>query len=113
MDPCTRPLDATEEGRWCRWKSSELKMGRKVTVVVAEVDEEDAAVVAEAEHPAGEPDGLARVGGAELVAGMGAVRMHDWNCPSLGEYGCVLYQISPRGVTLRDCSTGLTGFTGV
>lgn len=30
MDPCTRPLDATEEGRWCRWKSSELKMGRKV-----------------------------------------------------------------------------------
>lgn len=30
MDPCTRPLDATEEGRWCRRKSSELKMGRKV-----------------------------------------------------------------------------------
>ena len=46
-------------------------------VVVAEVDEEDAAVVAEAEHPAGEPDGLARVGGAELVAGMGTIRMHS------------------------------------
>ena len=46
-------------------------------VVVAQVDEEDAAVVAQAEHPAGEADGLARVAGAELVAGMGAIGMHD------------------------------------
>jgi hypothetical protein len=45
-------------------------------IVVAEVNEEDAAVVAEAEHPAGKLDGLARVAGAELVAGMGTIRMH-------------------------------------
>ena len=45
-------------------------------VVVAEVDEEDAAVVAEAEHPAGEADGLAGVLLAELVAGVCAIGMH-------------------------------------
>ena len=45
-------------------------------VVVAQVHEEDAAVVAEAEHPAGETDGLAGVFLAELVAGMRSVGMH-------------------------------------
>ena len=45
-------------------------------VVVAEVDEEDSAVVAEAEHPAREPDSLARVSGAEFVACVRAIGMH-------------------------------------
>ena len=45
-------------------------------VVVAEVHEEDAAMVAKAEHPAREPDGLSRVGGPEFVASMGAIGMH-------------------------------------
>ena len=45
-------------------------------VVVAQVYEQDAAVVAEAEHPAGEPDRLAGVLLAELVAGMRSVGMH-------------------------------------
>lgn len=30
MDPCTRPLDAAEESKWCCRKSSELQVGRKV-----------------------------------------------------------------------------------
>ena len=46
-------------------------------VVVAEVDEKDAAVVTEAEHPAGKPDGLARVRGAELIARVRTIRMHS------------------------------------
>ena len=45
-------------------------------VVVAEVHEEDAAVVAEAEHPAGKANRLARVFPAELVARMRAVGVH-------------------------------------
>ena len=46
------------------------------TVMVAQIDEEDSAVIAKAEHPTGNPDGFARVGGAELVASMSAIRMH-------------------------------------
>ena len=45
-------------------------------VVVAQVEEEDAAVVALVEDPAGEAGGLARVLDAELVAGVGAVGVH-------------------------------------
>ena len=45
-------------------------------VVVAEVHEEDSAVVAEAEHPARKPDSLARVRGAELIASVCTIRMH-------------------------------------
>jgi hypothetical protein len=44
-------------------------------VVVAQVDEEDAAEVALVVDPAREADGLAGVGGAQVVAGVGAVRV--------------------------------------
>ena len=45
-------------------------------VVVAEVNEKYAAVVAEAEHPPRKADRLARVRGAEFIARMGTVWMH-------------------------------------
>ena len=48
----------------------------RAAVVVAQVEEEDAAVVALVEDPAGEAGGLARVLDAELVAGVGAVGVH-------------------------------------
>ena len=44
-------------------------------VVVAQVDEEDAAEVALVMDPAREADGLAGVRGAQVVAGVGAVRI--------------------------------------
>ncbi len=46
-------------------------------VMVAQIDEQDSAMIAKTEHPAGKFDGLPRVSGAELVASMGAIRMHD------------------------------------
>ncbi len=66
-----RLLDEGEEA--ARGVDDDLRQA----VVVAEIHEEDAAMVAKAEHPAGKSDGLARVAGAELVAGMGAIRMHS------------------------------------
>jgi hypothetical protein len=44
--------------------------------VIAQVDEQHAAVVAHAVHPAGEPDFLVDVALAERAAGVGAVAMH-------------------------------------
>ena len=44
--------------------------------MVAKVDEEQAAMVADAMHPAGQADGLADVVGAERAAGMGSVTVH-------------------------------------
>ena len=46
-------------------------------VVVAQVDEENAAVVAHAMHPAGEPDLFVDVALAERAAGVGAIAMHS------------------------------------
>ena len=43
---------------------------------VAQVDEDDAAVIAARIDPTGERRGLAHVGGAELVAGMGTIAAH-------------------------------------
>ena len=48
-------------------------------VMVAQVDEQHAAMVADAMAPAGEPDGLADIALAERAAGMGAVTMHGWS----------------------------------
>ena len=45
-------------------------------VVVAQVDEEHAAVVAHAVHPAGKPDLFVDVALAERAAGVGAIAMH-------------------------------------
>ena len=45
-------------------------------VMVAQVDEEDAAVIAHPVHPAGEPHLFADVGLAERAAGVGAITVH-------------------------------------
>ena len=45
-------------------------------VMVAQVDEQQPAMVARAVHPAGEPGALADIGLAQLAAGMGAVGVH-------------------------------------
>ena len=45
-------------------------------VMVAQVDEQHAAVIAHAMHPAGQPNVLADVAVAERAAGVGAVTMH-------------------------------------
>ena len=65
-----RLLDETEEAA----RRMDDDLGE--SVMVAEVDEKDAAVVTQAEHPAGKSDGLARVTRAEFVTGMGTIRMH-------------------------------------
>lgn len=52
------------------------------TVMVAKVHEKDAAMVAETEHPSGKTDNLTRVRGAEFIACMGTIRMHNFNLPS-------------------------------
>ncbi len=45
-------------------------------IVVAQVDEDQPAMVPLAMDPAGKPDGLAGVGGAKRAAGVGAVGVH-------------------------------------
>ncbi len=45
--------------------------------MVAQVDEQHAAVVADAVAPAGEPRLLADVAFAQLAAGMGAIAVHE------------------------------------
>jgi hypothetical protein len=65
------------------------------TVVVAEVHKEDSAVVAEAEHPAGKSDSLARVRGAELVACMCTIGMHQFS-PEKLPYYTINRRIVPR-----------------
>ena len=61
------------------------------SVVVAQVDEQHAAVVADAVAPAGEPHVLADVGLAERAAGIGAVAMHVFS-PGESRRG-----LSPKG----------------
>ena len=46
-------------------------------VMIAQIDEQQPAMVALAVHPAGKPDGLARIGGTKGAAGMGAVGVHE------------------------------------
>jgi hypothetical protein len=49
--------------------------------VVAQVDEQQAAVVAYAMDPAGKADGLADIGLPQLSAGVAAVAVHDGRFP--------------------------------
>jgi hypothetical protein len=49
-------------------------------VVVAQVDEEHAAMVADAVHPARQADGVAHVGFGQLGAGMAAICVHGRHC---------------------------------
>ena len=65
-------LDKTEE------TAARVHHDLREAVVVAEINEKDAAVIAEAEHPPRKTDRLARVRGAEFVARMGTVRMHSF-----------------------------------
>ncbi len=59
-------------------------------VMVAQVDEQDAPVVADPVHPAGKADGLAHMGGVEVGAGMAAIGVHgsspEWVCSGSGRY---------------------------
>ncbi len=44
--------------------------------MVAQIDEQHAAVIAHAMHPAGQPHGLADVAVAQRAAGVGTIAMH-------------------------------------
>ncbi|CAK0753185.1 hypothetical protein WCLP8_2410010 [uncultured Gammaproteobacteria bacterium] len=57
-------------------------------IMVAQIDEQQAAVVAFTVHPAGQADGLASMVGAQRAAGMGAVGVHGLGNPG-GEKGRV------------------------
>ena len=46
-------------------------------VVVAEIDEEQPAMVADAMHPARKAHGLADIAGAKLAAGLAAIAVHE------------------------------------
>jgi hypothetical protein len=50
-------------------------------VMVAEVHEQELAVITLAMHPPGQPGGLPDVGSAELPAGMGPIRVHHARVP--------------------------------
>ncbi len=50
-------------------------------VMVAQVDEEEAAVVAHAVHPAGQAHGRAGISGAKGGAGVGTIAVHDGAFP--------------------------------
>ncbi len=52
------------------------------SIVIAKVDEENATMIAQAEHPARNFNGLARVRGAKLVASMSTIRMHKIYLPN-------------------------------
>ena len=45
--------------------------------MVAQVDEQNAAMIAAVVEPAGKPDGLADMPGSDVVTGMGAVQVHE------------------------------------
>ncbi len=70
-----RLLDETEE------RTRRMDDDLRQAVMVAQVDEEDAAMVAQAVHPARKADGLAGVGGAQLVARMRTIGMHISKSP--------------------------------
>jgi flagellar basal body rod protein FlgC len=59
-------------------------------VMVAQVDEQDAPVVADPVHPTGKADGLAHMGGVEVGAGMAAIGVHgsspEWVFSGSGRY---------------------------
>ncbi len=63
-------LDKTEE------TAARMHDDLRKTVMVAEVDEKDSAMVAKTEHPAGKPNRLARVCRAEFIARMSTIWMH-------------------------------------
>ena len=73
-------------------------------VVVAEVDEQQSAVVADAVHPAGEADGLADVLGAERAAGLRAVTVHRDSSRLLAEIGP--FGRAEKRMARRPCQEG-------
>ncbi len=78
-----RTLPSTRITHSERSFSACLKAGRvrvdhdlRQPVVIAQIDEQEPAVIADAVAPAGEARGLADVARAERAAGMGAIAMH-------------------------------------
>ena len=65
-----QPLDQAKAGRLGR--QHQLRQA----VMVPQIDEHQPAMVALAMNPAGQADGLARVGEAQRAAGMGAIDVH-------------------------------------
>ncbi len=81
-------------------------------VVVAQVDEQQAAVVAHAVHPARQAHVLADIGFAQRPAGVRAVAMQStagWRC--IGRSGALrrLFRVSHGAAVLRKVYLGLTG----
>ena len=56
--------------------------------MVAQIDEQHAAMVADAVAPAGQSDGFTDMGFAEVAAGMGAIGVHGVS--SSGKFSCGL-----------------------
>ena len=57
--------------------------------MVAQIDEQHAAMVADAVAPAGQPDGLADVGLAQVSAMMRAIAVHVRWLSTIGGTGCL------------------------
>src|SRR6185369_1161237 len=73
-------------------------------VMVAQVDEQHAAMVADAVAPARQPDGLANMALAERAAGMGPVTMHGVLASNLeGIGGEIAYPKRLRVYPRRTC----------
>ena len=72
----THPFDTREQ------RTRNVDHALRQAIVVAQVDEQQVPVVALAMDPAGQANGLADVGFAQLATGMGAVRMHEGYFPS-------------------------------
>ena len=77
----TRPVNGTTLSSRSRVDRGEQRRRRVDhalgdAVMVAQIDEQQLAVVALAVHPARQPGRAAGVGGAERAAGMGAIGVH-------------------------------------
>jgi len=76
-------------------------------VMIAEINEDDAAVIAAVMDPAGETDGLAGVSGAEFTAGMSAIAMHIFVPGGAGR------MVRLRQEIIRICGDGVKAGAGV
>ena len=64
--------------------------------MVAQVDENQPAMVAAAIHPAGQPDGLADMRLAQFAAGVGAIGMHDGKTFKIEQNPGRMWRTGPR-----------------
>src|SRR5262249_14822075 len=75
-------------------------------VMVAQVDEQHAAVVADALAPAGEPRLLADVASAQLAAGMGAIAVHESSLDAARKGTCTASLVKNCNAIMARRSTG-------